>query len=111
MNAPNNFNISPAELTRIGDLPLDIYNEICAEFNAGPPGKNGEALAGWLGFNVNQVKLFKNRPNMTDDIIRSWASEADNNIEKFINILTRNRMTALADKIEKKTCACQFGVI
>ena len=49
---------------------------------------------------------------MTDDIIRSWASEADNNIEKFINILTQNRMTALADKIEKERVhECPVGMI
>ena len=95
-------------MTSIGDLPFNSYKEICAEFNAGPPGKNWEALAGWFGFNVDQVKFFKNGPNMTDDIIRSWASEADNNIEKFINILTQNRMTALADKIEKKRVDVQL---
>lgn len=107
MHAPNypnvNFtsNTRHLDLTRVDALPSGLYDEICIAFDTGPPGKNWRALAGWLGFTANQVKHFEREKRITDSIIRHWSTETGNDIEKFVSILEKYKMTDLADKIEK----------
>ena len=95
-------NTRQQDLTRVGALPLRLYDKICTTFDTGPPRKDWKALAGWFGFTADQVKPFQLEKHITDSIIRSWSTEIDNNIEKFISILIENKMTDLADKIEKE---------
>ena len=88
--------------TRVTSLPSKLYYEICNKIDAGAHGKNWRDLAGWFDFTADQVQLFEREKHPTDAIIRSWSTEAANDIETFIGILDKNKMTYLVDKIEKE---------
>jgi hypothetical protein len=87
------------DVTRFDDLPSSVYQKICKKFNAGSLDKNWKALAGWLGFSVNQVDGFELANNKADAVIRSWTTIKENTITEFIVILRENDMTQLADEI------------
>ena len=108
MNVTNNM--QQQDLTRVGALPSGLYDEICRRFDTGAPGRDSRALAGWLGFTADQVNFFEEKCK-TDSIIRSWSTEADNDIENFVSILNKNKMTYLVDKIKQKTHGNPLRVI
>ena len=101
-DAPDN-----PDVTRFGDLPSSVYQKICKKFNAGSHDKNWEALAGWLGFSVNQVDGFRLENNKADAVIRSWRTIKENTITEFIKILRKNKMTQLVDEINTALSACR----
>ncbi len=96
---PNNA--SPGLLRFDDDFPLQMYSRICEDFDIGPPGKNWEDLAGWLGLSIRQFKRIKNMQYKTHEIIQTWVAEAGNDVDKFIQILNEKKMTYLAGEINK----------
>ena len=91
----------PCEL-RLGDLLQSIKQRICLELNAGPIDKNFEALAGWLGFTVDEFKPFKLEKNPTAAMLDSWGMKSENTLREFLRILEKHGMTNLVDDICKQ---------
>jgi hypothetical protein len=97
--APSMHNFNHPDPTSFDFYPLNLYKEICRTFDNGPPLKNAEALACWLGITVNENREFEKRENKTDLIIKSWMESRENTVAKFVEILNAHGMTRLVDEI------------
>ena len=90
-----------------GDFPYEVYHKICEYFDTGTLGRDWRALACWLGLSVQEVERIKNQRYQTHEIIQIWAAKNENDLEKFLQILTDKKMTQLVAEINDELAKCR----
>ena len=106
MYVPQNSNGNHMERLN-GDFPYEIYSKICEYFDTGSLGRDWRALAGWLCLSVQQVERIKNQQYKTHEIIQIWAARKENDLKKFLQILTDKKMTQLVADINIELVTCR----
>ena len=87
-----------------GDIPYKIICMICDHFDYED---NWEKLATWLKLRAQEVKRIKNKSlkSKTEQIIQIWATREENDLEKFLQILSINGITQLVAEINEEMAA------
>ena len=87
--------------SRFEGLSFLMYDEICETFNLGASGKDWRALSDPLGFVMRDVQRFEAKENPTDEILKKWTAKKENDVAKFMTIVSKMGMTYLASRINE----------
>jgi len=82
--------ISHALSTKVRDLPVQVYKQICEQLNVKRDEKFDDfrILAEKLGFSREEIRHFESKGDPTDEILTSWSlASGEATVEKLIQLL------------------------
>ena len=82
--------ISHALSTKVRDLPVQVYKQICEQLNIKRDEKFDDfrILAEKLGFSREQIRHFESKDDPTDEILTSWSlASGEATVGKLIELL------------------------
>ncbi|XP_038067387.1 uncharacterized protein LOC119737261 [Patiria miniata] len=105
---PSHNPIQVSLRTHVKKWPPALFNWLCNQLNAPPVGRDWQGLAGVLGYNVGDVRIFKlQRQSVFDpccSLLLDWGRHADSTLEALVRLLhgkPMERLDILTDLQEK----------
>ena len=98
---------------RIEDLDHDAYSTVCEQLNIKITGRDYRTLASKMRYPVKLVKVFELRESPADSILSHWGTEAENDVNKLIEILRemgRDDLVEILD-IAQGMCPCFLKIL
>ena len=86
---------------KIGELNINVYQDVCRTLNIPNPGRDYKTLAGELGYNADEVKKFELESNPADAVLSHWGTKVGNTVNKLIRILKGMGNDVVAEKLEQ----------
>ena len=70
------------------ELNATTYLVVCSKLNQDSIGKDWQKLAGLMGYNIDNVKMYFNgKGNPADALLTHWETRSGNDVEKLIGYL------------------------
>ena len=86
---------------KIGELNINVYQDVCRTLNIPNPGRDYKTLAGELRYNAEEVKKFELENNPAGAVLSHSETKSGNTVNKLIEFLKRMGNDVVAGNLEQ----------